>query len=76
MALNIEGWMYHKPACSNRSSKPLWLRLIVRLDQRSEIVSLWSDIYIISFKQAGIIPIQMKMNVMFASSLSLNIPHL
>lgn len=50
--------------CSNN---PPWLRLILRLYQRSEILSQWSDIYSIFFKQVGIIPIQMKMNLMCAS---------
>lgn len=55
------------PAHSICSNNPPWLRLIVRLYQRSEIISQWSDTYIIFFKQVGIIPIQMKMNVRFAS---------
>ena len=56
------------PAHSIYSNNPPWLRLIVRLYQRSEIISQWSDIYIIFFKQGGIIPIQMKMNMKFACS--------
>lgn len=66
----IKHWgldMSQTPARSICSNNPPWLRLIVRLYQRSEIISQWTDIYIIFFKQVGIIPIQMKMNMMFAS---------
>lgn len=61
--LDISQTLAHS-ICSNDLP---WLRLIVRLYQRSEIISQWSDIYIIFFKQVGIIPIQMKMNMVFAS---------